>query len=65
MNREFGKYDDAVFEKLKKSFSELINDSVKLRLRSDVSGRNVFKPGGLDSSTVVTIISKIPDSRQE
>ena len=57
VNTEFGKYDKKSFEKLKNNFTELIFDSVKLRLRSDVAVGTCLS-GGLDSSTVVSIINK-------
>lgn len=58
VNPEFGKYDDNKFEKLKENFRELIFDSVKLRLRSDVAVGTCLS-GGLDSSTVVSIINRL------
>ncbi len=57
VNKEFGTYDKSKFESIKKNFSELIFDSVKLRLRSDVAIGTCLS-GGLDSSTVVSIINK-------
>lgn len=57
VNTELGVYDDKKFEQIKKNFNELIFDSVKLRLRSDVAVGTCLS-GGLDSSTVVSIINK-------
>ncbi len=58
VNKELGKYDPQRFEKIKNEFSELIHDSVKLRLRSDVAVGTCLS-GGLDSSAVVSIINRI------
>lgn len=58
VNKELGTYDESRFENIKTKFSELIYDSVKLRLRSDVPVGTCLS-GGLDSSTVVTLIDKI------
>lgn len=57
VNEEFGKYDDKKFESIKQNFSELLFDSVNLRLRSDVAIGTCLS-GGLDSSSVVSIINK-------
>ena len=58
VNKELGKYDENKFKSIKNSFSELIYDSVNLRLRSDVAVGTCLS-GGLDSSTVVSIISSL------
>ncbi len=58
INKELGKYDENNFKRIKDSFSELIYDSVNLRLRSDVAVGTCLS-GGLDSSTVVSIISAL------
>ena len=58
INKELGKYDENKFKSIKNSFSELIYDSVNLRLRSDVAVGTCLS-GGLDSSTVVSIISSL------
>ncbi|MBK8549838.1 MAG: asparagine synthase (glutamine-hydrolyzing) [Ignavibacteria bacterium] len=57
INKEMGKYDAKKFERLSNEFSELMFDSVKLRLRSDVAIGTCLS-GGLDSSTIVSIINK-------
>jgi asparagine synthase (glutamine-hydrolysing) len=58
VNKELGKYDQQKFDGIEKQFSELIFDSVKLRLRSDVAVGTCLS-GGLDSSAVVSLINKI------
>ena len=58
VNKELGKYNQQKFEGTERKFSELIYDSVKLRLRSDVAVGTCLS-GGLDSSAVVSIINKI------
>ena len=63
-NSDFGVYENKKFEKIKNTFTELINDSVKLRLRSDVPVGTCLS-GGLDSSTVVTIINDINSKNPE
>ncbi len=57
INKEMGKYNEKKFNQLSIEFSELIHDSVKLRLRSDVAIGTCLS-GGLDSSTIVSIINK-------
>jgi asparagine synthase (glutamine-hydrolysing) len=57
INKQLGKYNEGEFERLKKDFSELMFDSVNLRLRSDVAIGTCLS-GGLDSSTIVCIINK-------
>ncbi|MEO6694555.1 MAG: asparagine synthase (glutamine-hydrolyzing) [Ignavibacteria bacterium] len=57
INKELGVYDNKKFEQIRNNFNELIFDSVKLRLRSDVPVGTCLS-GGLDSSTVVSIINK-------
>ncbi len=57
INKELGKYDETKFKKLQSEFSELMFDSVKLRLRSDVAIGTCLS-GGLDSSTIVSIINR-------
>ncbi|MDQ3019953.1 MAG: asparagine synthase (glutamine-hydrolyzing) [Bacteroidota bacterium] len=57
VNKEFGKYDPGKFKSVKQNFEALLFDSVKLRLRSDVSVGTCLS-GGLDSSSVVSIINK-------
>ncbi len=57
LNKEIGRYDSKKFETIRENFSGLIFDSVKLRLRSDVAIGTCLS-GGLDSSTVVSIINK-------
>ncbi len=58
VNKELGKYDENKFKRIKDSFSDLIYDSVNLRLRSDVAVGTCLS-GGLDSSAVVSIISTL------
>lgn len=58
VNKDFGKYDENKFQGIKNSFSELLYDSVNLRLRSDVAVGTCLS-GGLDSSSVVSIINKL------
>jgi len=57
VNEEFGKYEKEKFIKLRDDFGELYRDSVRLRLRSDVSIGTCLS-GGLDSSSVVSVINK-------
>lgn len=51
------------FEDARERFSELLNLSVRRRLRSDVAVGSSLS-GGLDSSTIVSIISRLQSSRQ-
>lgn len=53
----FFKDEKLVFDK----FSEMLLDSVKIRMRSDVPF-GAFLSGGLDSSSIVSLMSKISES---
>lgn len=55
---------DISIEKAKEQFLDLFTESVKLRLRSDVTVGSSLS-GGLDSSSIVTMIDRIKGSRQE
>lgn len=52
------------FKKRKNRFFELLEDSCKLRTRADVK-RTTSLSGGLDSSTIVTLLSKIDNQNYE
>ncbi len=58
VNKELGSYKNGKFDSLKNKFEELIIDAVNLRLRSDVPVGTCLS-GGLDSSTITSIISSI------
>ena len=58
INKELGNYDSRKFDKLNKIYADLIYDAVSLRLRSDVPVGTCLS-GGLDSSTITSIISSI------
>lgn len=57
-NEDLGKFERKKCQKYSQKFLELFEDSIKLRLRSDVSVGSCLS-GGLDSSTIVCITDKI------
>jgi asparagine synthase (glutamine-hydrolysing) len=64
VNEELGKYDESKFSVIQKDISELLHDAVKLRLRSDVPLGTCLS-GGLDSSSIVTIINDLLTGEME
>ncbi|MGB5920024.1 asparagine synthase (glutamine-hydrolyzing) [Arcobacter sp.] len=52
------------FTKRKEKFLDLLKDSCKLRTRADVK-RTTSLSGGLDSSSIVTLLSKIDNQKYE
>ncbi|MCK5475605.1 MAG: asparagine synthase (glutamine-hydrolyzing) [Candidatus Pacebacteria bacterium] len=58
LNTKLGKFKEEKCQEYSQRFLELFEDSVKLRLRSDVSVGSCLS-GGLDSSSIVCIADKI------
>ena len=55
LGQHFNKYIDNTFKQAGEKFIELLNDSVKLRLRSDVPV-GAYLSGGIDSSVIVDLV---------
>jgi asparagine synthase (glutamine-hydrolysing) len=57
-NTTYEKYDELTFEKYRQKTHDLVQNAIKLRLRSDVSVGSCLS-GGVDSSTVVCTINEL------
>ncbi|MDR2410493.1 MAG: asparagine synthase (glutamine-hydrolyzing) [Bacteroidales bacterium] len=60
----FPKEDDLKLDGVKKKFSKLLKRAVELRLQSDKSNFGVYLSGGLDSSSIVTLLVKVGELPQ-
>lgn len=62
LGQHFNKYIDNTFKQAEEKFIELLNDSVKLRLRSDVPV-GAYLSGGIDSSVIVDLVKNHTSKR--